>query len=93
MPVSAEVERPGTVLIVASPRSDWAPVAERHTRAEKNVVVLFAHDEGAKLVSLVRDRMRDLASNGNALVAIASVGILEMTALRALARAAGLPIV
>jgi hypothetical protein len=90
---SAQIGRPATVLIVAAPHSDWAPVAERHTHEDKDVVVLFAHEDTAQFARTVRERIAALASNGTALVALASVGILEMNALRALARVAGIPVV
>jgi len=93
MSAAAGSERNPAVLIVASPTSDWAPVAERHTREEKDVVVLFTRDEGSTLARAVRERMRTLAANGTALVAIACVGVFEIDALRELALVAGLPLV
>ena len=92
MPAHAASERQSAVLIVAAPRSDWAPVAEHHTSEEKNVVVLFAHEQGPSLVAAVRDRIRSLTAGRAGLVAIACVGILDLDALGEVALAAGLPI-
>lgn len=93
MSAVAPSESQPAVLIVASPSSDWTPVAERHTHDEKDVVVFFTRDEGATLVSAVRARIGALAATGTALVAIACVGVLEIDGLRELAQLAGLRMV
>ena len=93
MSAPAVSERQSAVLLVAAPTSDWAPIAERLTHEEKDVVVLFTAAKGPTLAGAVRARMLTLAASGTALVAIASVGLFELDALRELAVAAKLPFV
>jgi hypothetical protein len=86
-----ETGNPETLLVVASPQSDWADVAERH-RCYRNVLVVFVSSAGNALVSEVRGRVRQLGASGVALAAMSFVGVADTVAIRELVRTVGVPL-